>query len=265
MTRLSILAALLFPLSFIPAQQGPSGMSAYDLHMQQAVRMNEIAGHIASPDDARQLVDMIADMFADDLPPQWTTRGIRRRIAQAEYETATDPAKLIPDEQIADAWNRFVTEIGAPGESRVSADEIHYMRDSFYTTARIFWRMPRHQTIYSMPAIYAAGPDETVADGARAVETVRILWDLANEPENLQIARKQARKGILFSEYVKQERIKHQNDPPRKAQGFVTLRVSPPNPITVAATKYVEERGEKAMARAIEQLLSDALGLDDRN
>jgi hypothetical protein len=265
MTRLSILAALLFPLAFIPAQQGPSGISPYEVHMQQAIRMNDVAGHVQSPDDARRLVDMIAGMFADDLPPKWSTRSMRNRIAQAEYESATDPSKLIPEDQIADAWNRFVTEIGAPDESRVSPEEIHYMRDSFYTSARLFWRMPRHQTIFSMPAIYAAGPDETVADGSRAIEAIRILWDLANEPENLQRTREQAKKGVLFSDYVKQERLKHQNDGPRTAQGYVTLRVSPPNPITVAGTRYVQERGEKAMAHAIEQLLSDALGLDDRH
>src|SRR5579863_7148752 len=111
-SKLSLLAALLFPLSFLSAQQSP-----YEMHRQVAIQVNEMAGHIASPDDARRLVDRIAGIFANELPPEWSTRGIRRRIAQAEFESATDPSKLISEEQIADAWNRYVTEIGAGDRS----------------------------------------------------------------------------------------------------------------------------------------------------
>jgi len=104
MSKLPILAAVLLPLTFISAQQSP-----YEIHRQQAIRINEIAGHITSPKDAQRLVDMIAAMFGDELPPGWVTRGNRKQIAQVEYESATNPARLIAEQQVADAWNRFIT------------------------------------------------------------------------------------------------------------------------------------------------------------
>lgn len=258
MSRLPLLAIILLPLSLIPAEKTP-----YEQYREAAIRMNQLAGHIASPEDARQLVDAIAGMFADELPPGWATRNIRRRIAQIEYESATDTAKLIPEQQVADAWNRFVIEIGAPEESRVSAQEIHYLRDGSFTTARLVWHRREVQTIWAMPAIYAADPDGTVADGCRAIEAIRILHDLAYEPENLYGAREQARKGILFSDVVRQR----QNEPRSGQRSYarVFVHAAPPNPVMIAGTRYVQERGEKAITRAIERLLSDSLGLESGN
>ncbi len=255
MSKLPILATILLPLTFISAQQSP-----YEMYRQQAIRMNEIAGHITTPQDALRLVDMIAGMFADELPPGWATRGIRKQIAQAEYQSATNPAKLIPEQQVADAWNRFITEIGGPEESRVSAEEIHYLRDGTYTTARLLWPRKEVQTIWLMPAIYAAEPDGRVADGCRALEAIKVLHDLAYEPENLRWARERARKGILYSEVIQQEQ--KQASGTGRSYGRVSVHVMPPNPIVIAGTRYVRERGEPAMARAVEQLLSDSLGLE---
>jgi hypothetical protein len=66
-------------------------------HRQEAARINDLAGHLKTESDAEALVDSVAEMFADSLPPAWATQGIRHRLAQAEFEAATDPAKLIPD------------------------------------------------------------------------------------------------------------------------------------------------------------------------
>ncbi len=257
-SKLPLLATILLPLSFVTAQQSP-----YEKHRQAAIQINELAGHITSPEDARQLVNMIAEMFADDLPPKWSTRGVRKRIAQAEYETSTDPAKLIPEEQVADAWNRFITEIGAGEESRVSGKEIHYLRDGSYTTARLLWSREIAQSIWVMPAIYASEPDSKIADGCRAIEAIRILDDLSYRPENLQWARDRARSGVLFSDTIGPEQ--KQPSGTGRSYGRVTVHAAPPNPVVIAGTRYVQERGEKAMVRAIEQLVTDALGLEDVN
>ena len=74
----------------------------------------------SSPVDSRRLVDLIAEMFADELPPAWATGSIRDRVAHSEYESAIDPAGLVPERRIVDAWNKYVEEIGAPQETRVS-------------------------------------------------------------------------------------------------------------------------------------------------
>src|SRR6266702_788023 len=102
----------------------------YERHRQAAIRMNELAAHINSEADARAFVDAVADMFADNLPPAWATRGIRERIARAEYEAVSNPLRQIPEQRIADVWNKYVREIGASEEAIVTAAEIHRMRDA---------------------------------------------------------------------------------------------------------------------------------------
>lgn len=66
--------------------------------------------------------------------------------------------------------------------------EIHNLRDEYYATARLLWGRGS-QAIWTMPNIYAVWPDENVADGWRAVEALRVVWDLANQFENLRSAR----------------------------------------------------------------------------
>src|SRR5258705_12904964 len=94
MNRLLKLFAALMPISLICALHGnPQMNSAYEIHRQHAVQINELAGKIQSPGDSRMLVDMIAEMFADELPPALATRSIRDRVAHAEYELAIDPSR----------------------------------------------------------------------------------------------------------------------------------------------------------------------------
>ena len=68
-------------------------------------------------------MDKIAEMFAGTLPPTWVTAGIRHRIAHAEYEAASNPLRLIPEQRIADVWNKYVREIGASDEALVNVSE----------------------------------------------------------------------------------------------------------------------------------------------
>src|SRR5690348_9838502 len=51
---------------------------------QLMLEINDLAGRINSEAEATALVDKIAEMFADTLPPSWMTRGIRQRLAHAE-------------------------------------------------------------------------------------------------------------------------------------------------------------------------------------
>src|ERR1700682_6611314 len=101
--------------------------------------MNELAAHISSEADARAFVDAVADMFADSLPPSWATRGIRERIAHAEYKAVSDPLRQVPEQRIAEVWNKYVREIGASQEAIVTAAEIHSMRDATFTVGQGMW------------------------------------------------------------------------------------------------------------------------------
>ena len=54
--------------------------------MSSSSLVNDLAGKIQSLIDSRTFVDMIAETFADELPPAWSTRTILDRVAHAEYE-----------------------------------------------------------------------------------------------------------------------------------------------------------------------------------
>jgi hypothetical protein len=261
--RLILVAASTTLISLSPAQQERAGNprmstqpsnSAYQVHRQAAIQMNELAGHIRSLDDSRMFVDMIATVFADDLPPEWATRSIRDRVAHAEYESATDPARLVPEQRIVDAWNKYVQEIGAPEEALVNVAEIHNLRDGYYISARLLWRRGS-QNIWTMPNIYAVVPNEKVADGCRAVETLRTIWDIANQFENLRCARERVQKGTLVSDWFRQLQ-----ETPASGQGQSEVRfqaVMRDNPVEAAEMRYVREHGETGLSHAIEGLIHD--------
>ena len=100
----AVIAAVLIPLGpsqrKTPEDMARAAAAARQKDRETAIQMNELAGHIRSMDDARRLVNMVAKEFSDDLPPAWATAGLRERIAEAEYRSATDPAELFP----SSAW-----------------------------------------------------------------------------------------------------------------------------------------------------------------
>ena len=130
-------------------------------HQQQAVQMNELAGCLQSPEDARKLVDALASMFAENFPHRLRSRSLRACIASAEYASATNPEALIPEQRIADAWNSFVRKIDGPEEALVTVAELHNLRDAHYARAPIFWA-GGNQSVWSMRNLYAVGPDGNV-------------------------------------------------------------------------------------------------------
>jgi len=260
--KLTLFAAAFLPLSFLCAQDARV-IAPYVIGRQHAIAINELAGQIQSLDDARKLVNMVAGEFAKELPPRWATRGIRDRIARAEY-AAVDPGALIPEQHVADVWNDFVEKIGAPPDSFVSAAEIHSLRDSEYVGSQLAWARGI-QNIWSIPNIWATGPDGKVADGCRALETLNILWILGNQPDALTGARENVRKGVRLS-----DEIKKLSEPPQPGTErsystlvagssgsmlgrLVTLR----NPVEDAAMKYMRDHGKRALDHAIEDLLAE--------
>ncbi len=73
------------------------------------------------------------------------------------------------------------------------------------------------QTIWTMPNVYALGPDGKVADGCRALEALRVMHDLDGLFQNLRGARDRLRRGIVPSE-------EHQ-EAPRGAKPAGTRRI----------------------------------------
>jgi hypothetical protein len=259
-----MILGLIFAL-IIGAPQQDSGSAApqaavqqrahdeYERHKQAAIRINDLAGRINSEADANAVVSEIAGLFAKELPPAWASGSIRQRVARAEYESVRDPATLIPEQRIVDVWNQYVREIGAPDEAIITVAEIRNMRDGVYTVAQLMWARG-NQTIWTMPDVYALGPDGKVADGCRAIETVRVIHDLDDLFQNLRGARDRLRKGIVPSEKIKRPA----GDP--NAQPHSTARLEAhayTNPIRPAEQRYVQERGSMAYNQLLARLFDE--------
>jgi hypothetical protein len=221
-----------------------------------AIAINDVASHIRSLDDARKLVMLVADEFSPELPSEWATHFIRERIARAEFATARDPGSLISEQHISDVWNDFVEKIGAPRQTMLSALEIHYLRDAQYVSARIAWD-GYEKDIWTIPGVFALEPDGRVANGSRALEAIRLLWQLGSTTDDFPAIHTEAEKGVLLS-----DRLLHPQDPPApgyQRRAYVTARIAPPNPIREAAFRYAHDHGAHALNHAIEGLLKDLL------
>ena len=227
----------------------------HERHRQAAIQLNELAGRIHSEADALAFVEGIADIFADYLPPAWAGPSIRQRVAHAEYEAISDPSRLIPEQRIADVWNEYVREIGAPEEAVVNAAEIHSMRDADYAIGQAMWTRGMNEAIWTMPNIYATGPDGKISDACRAIEALRVIHDLDVMFDNLRGARDRLRKGIVASDEIK-EHLK--NADPNQKTGFrvlvrAELREST-NPLRPAEYRYMREHGLDNFNQLLERL-----------
>jgi hypothetical protein len=238
---------------------GPaSSVLTYEQHKQAAIRINELAGGIRSEADASSFVSEIAGLFVNELPPPWASRSIRQRVAHAEYEAARNPATLIPEQRIVDVWNQYAREIGAPDEAIVSVAEIHNMRDGSYTVAQLMWARGT-QTIWTMPNVYALGPDGKVANGSRALEALRVIHDLDDLFQNLRGARDRLQKGVVPSEEVK-KRVGEPNSQPR---GTVRIEAhADTNPVRPAERRYVQEHGSVAYDQLLARLFDELFPAD---
>jgi hypothetical protein len=277
--KLRRFAAALLPICFLSAQE-PSPQSqqqpnqspqqrnfqyqppspevlrhAEELRQQmrdQSIAIDELASKIQSLDDARKLVDLVAAEFSNELPPKWATRSVRDRIARAEFESAADPGSLIPEQHIADVWNDFVEKIGAPQETILNAAEIHYLRDGQCVSARLGWSEGQQQ-IWTIPGIFALGPNGKVANGSRALEAIRLLWILGNLTDDFAGIHEQVQKGVLLSDL-----FPHPEKPWKPTGGYASVRVVS-YPVQQAASHYMHDHGARALDHAIDGMLKDLL------
>ena len=246
-----------------PGQLPPELRARIERHRQLTLEINDLAGRIRSEADASALVDKIAEVFADTLPPSWMTRGIRQRLAHAEYAPVSDPLRSIPEQRIADVWNEYVREIGATDEALVTPAELHNLRAADFATAQFLWS--RGPNIWTVSSIYALGPDGKLAKGVRPIETLRILYDLDMQFDNLRSARERVRRGTLISE----ELTKRQENPPPQQKTVGRLEVHAANNafrlgvpvdnnlVRLAEHRYVQQHGPFVLNGVIEKLFDE--------
>lgn len=228
-------------------------VGARDLQ-EQAVLLDRLAGSIREPEDARRMVDLVAEIFAAKLPSGLRTRSLRTRMAEVEYAAVKDPLRGIPEDRVARVWNEYVGMVGAPEACGVSAAEVHSLRDSYFTMARFTWGR-EYKNVWSVPSIYATQRDGTLAPAGRAVESVRVLWDLAHTPGNLRGARERVGKGVLYSE----EMAGYQQRPDSSFRREMHFEVRGEEAIAAAARVYVTEHGMRAYNGVVERMLEGLL------
>lgn len=224
----------------------------YERHRQAATRINDLAAQVQWEADAEVIVEEIAALFSKEMPSAWLASGINQQVDKAEYQTVRDAAKRIPEQRIVDVWNQYVREIGAPEEALVTTAEIHNMRDAERTVALLLWARD-NQTIWTMPNIYAVGTDGKVADGCRAIEAIRVIYDL-DRFQNLRSARDRARRGVLVSEQVK-NRVPSST---QQTKGSVLLAAhADDNPVRSAERLYLQEHGSIAYDQLLKRLFDE--------
>jgi hypothetical protein len=226
-----------------------------------ALRIDELASNIHTPADARRLIDFIAELFADELPPAWATDSIRNRLAEREYLTVADPQKRISEERVAAAWDAYVTTLQAPDTSHVTTAEIHNLRDALFATARVFWNLG-NRNFWAVPSIFAIQPGGTLAPGCRVVESLRTLWDIAAMPDSLRATRERVANGVLLSDLYRQAPQRPSSSSVGRAyvSGSVSVRGSS-DPAGVAERRSSRKPSERDLANAIETMLNTLLSV----
>ena len=252
--RSLLLFGALCPLGLLTARymraRTPRSSAAPD-YRAQAERLNVLAGSIHSKHDARQLVDLVAEISSDSLPPAWTMGSLLDQTAQTEFATVSDPSKLIREPRVAEAWNTYVRTIHAPDEACATPAEIHNLRDAFFSLSRLSWT-GGSRDIWSVPSIYATQSDGQLASGLRAIESLRLLWDLANMPDNHMAARDRVAHGVLVSEQLKEHHAR-----PAITGGVVMMQASvSSNPLEDAARQYVKSNGMSAYSKLVMEMIT---------
>jgi hypothetical protein len=256
--RSLLLLTPLLPLSFFVSRYFKVWTSTLRQpidYREQAQRLNQLASGIQTPADARTFVDFLANIFSEQLPPSSVSSTMREKVAQAEFASVSNPQKLIPEWRVVEAWNIYAQTIQAPRECQVTDAEVHNLRDAFLTTARLSWERGS-RNIWSVPAIYATRADGGIAAGCRAIEAIRVFWDLANMPDNLASTRVRVTQGVLTSDLFRKA-LEHPST--MSHRGHVSIGPATLNPVEIAEREYIAKNGVKTFGKALDTMLDQAL------
>jgi len=104
-----------------------------------------------------------------------------------------------------------------------------------------------------MPNVYAVGTDGKVAEGCRAIEAIRVIYDL-NRFQSLRSARDRVRRGVLVSEQLR-NRVA---DPTPQSKGNVFLAArADQNPVRDAERRYLQEHSLLAYDQLLRRLFDE--------
>jgi len=100
-----------------------------------------------------------------------------------------------------------------------------------------------------MPNIYAVGSEGKVANGSRALDALRVIFEIHNLFDNVRLARERLAKGIVLSGQLKLPR--RNGTKTARAE----IRVST-NPIRNAEVLYIREQGTERFNQLLQRLFN---------
>ena len=230
-------------------------------YRQQAERIDTLAGAIHSEEDARVFVDEIGKAFAEELPYELTA-PLRARVAKAEYAAVTDESKLVPEERVVEAWNRWVTDINAPAEARMSVAEFHLLRENRRLSSTD-GSSQAYRSLWTLSNIFALKPNGHVADSCRPVEALLLLHQIDSLFQNVIWARDFIASGKSLEDQFKKYRDAQKSGARPQARIVVTS-FKQQNPVIRqldgAEQAYFEKHGYIGTSNRVLQLVSEVLG-----
>lgn len=229
--------------------------AAYEVYRKAAIHINDLAGNIHSEADARAFIDAVAERLAKHRYQYWTAIGIRHRLARAEYAAVADASGLIPEQRIVDVWNEYIRDIDAPAEALTTVAEVHNLRDGVNYTGQKMWERQLNQSLWTMPNVAAIDADGRIASGCRALEALKIIYNMHEWFQNLLSARERVQKGVLASDLAAQ-RQGQATAPQGKIVGRLQA-IADQNPVRLAAMRYQQEHGEGAYRSLLKRLFDE--------
>ena len=147
--------------------------------------------------------------------------------------------------------SQYVREIGAPDDALVTPPifTICAMRS---LVAKYLWARG-NQTIWTVPNIYALRADGKIGDGCRAIEAIRVIYDL-DRFQNLRAARDRIRRGVVASEEAKHVSA---DSTPQSQRGAVLVARADDNPVRSAERRYLQEHGPAAYDLLLKRLFDE--------
>ncbi len=245
-------------------------LASLEPRRKAAIRLNALADNLHTEADARAFVDGIAEELSGHSHLFWFERGFRHRVAHAEFETASDPSKLIPEQRVVDVWNEWAREIVAPEEVLISVAELHNFRDRMYANAQMQWKRPYGRSLWSMPQVHAVDSTGRVAEGCRAVEAVKILQKMYDQFSMVRPARASVKAGSVasdMSQHPDPELVAKQRarilayratlQVPQAGTVLAAQAKYDPDPLRPAEARYVQDHGERAYRQLLERLFRE--------
>ncbi|HVM93668.1 MAG TPA: hypothetical protein VMT67_12690 [Terriglobales bacterium] len=230
---------------------------------QEAVRINDLAANIHSEADARQLVNAVAEELTHHKHLFWSAQRFRHRVARAEFDAVTEGA-LVPEDRVVGVWNEYVREIEAPEETVITAEELHHFRVVDFQMSQRNWQRELTQSIWSMPNVYAADSAGSLADGCRALESLKLINNLHEQFSRVHFARVAVQNETATAGV--QKRPEGMLRGPTMARGRLASGTTAApaghfhpyeDPIRPAVRRYVQEHGQQAYDQLVRRLFDE--------